>query len=143
MTMKRKVALFIILSFSGLAVFGFLGMGSHEMDHGIINGCLAALQRETGCPAPTNSFEFIVFHLSAFKIFSSANMGTVVILSLILAVSMLLLTSLLKIYEPKLMTVSAAENAFIIYPRSYEFHAPNELKFIRWLTFHETLDAAF
>ncbi|MBI2674130.1 MAG: hypothetical protein HYX22_00095 [Candidatus Yanofskybacteria bacterium] len=140
---KQGVILFLILSFTGLAVFGFLGMGSHEMEHGGINGCLAALQRETGCPAPASPFEFAVFHLSAFKIFSSANMGAAILLSMMLAILTLFLASLFQIFEPKLSVIPATESAFIGYPRSYEFHSPNELRFIRWLALHEKRDAAF
>ncbi|HXK41052.1 MAG TPA: hypothetical protein VJ046_03075 [Candidatus Paceibacterota bacterium] len=136
--MRKGAVIFIILSFTGLAVFGFLGMGAHEMEHGGINGCLAALQREIGCPAPASPFEFATFHLSAFKIFSSANMGTAVLLSTVLTTLMLFLASLLKIYEPKLIAIPATESAFITYPRSYEFHTPNELKFIRWLVLYKT-----
>jgi len=93
--MRKGAVIVIILSFTGLAVFGFLGMGAHEMEHGGINGCLAALQREIGCPAPASPFEFATFHLSAFKIFSSANMGTAVLLSTVLTTLMLFLASLL------------------------------------------------
>src|SRR3989338_1502437 len=141
--MRKGAVIFIILSFTGLAVFGFLGMGAHEMEHGGINGCLAALQREIGCPAPASPLEFATFHLSAFKIFSSANMGTAVLLSMMLATSTLFLASFSKIYKPKLIAIPATESAFITYPRSYEFHSPNELKFIRWFALHEKRDAAF
>jgi len=141
--MKKKASVFIILSFIGLAVFGFLGMGSHEIGHDVTNGCLAALQRETGCPVPASPLEFATFHLSAFKIFSSANMGTAVLLSMMLATSTLFLASFSKIYKPKLIAIPATESAFITYPRSYEFHTPNELKFIRWFALHEKRDAVF
>lgn len=142
--MRRKVVILLILSFAGVSVFGFLGMGFHEIGHDM-SSCIAALQKGTGCPMSLGPLGFAVFHLNAFKIFSSANIDASVLLSSVLLALMLFAAVVLKPSYFRLLTVqmSTADRYFDDYRRSYEFCAPNELKFMHWLALHEKRDPAF
>ena len=142
--MRRKIVMLLILSFVSISVFGFLGMGFHEIGHEM-SGCIAALQKGTGCPVSSSPLGFAVFHLNAFKIFSSANMDTLVLLSSMFLALMLFVTVVLKPLNFRLLTVQTltVDRYFNDYRRSYEFCTPNELKFMHWLALHEKRDAAF
>lgn len=140
--MAKIITVFLILSFTGLAVFGFLGMGSHEPGHGV-NGCIAALMKETGCAGFNSPVDFVIFHLSAYKIFSSINISAATLLSMMLLAFALLLAIPFKFLEPKSFAVLTKEIKLTRYPASYEFHTFSELKFIRWLALHEKRDNVF
>jgi hypothetical protein len=73
--MKSLLTILIITSFLGVAVFGYFSM-IIGVEHGGF-GCIAnALGRSAFCP--NNVFDFIVFHLDAFKYFVNITFGVFV-----------------------------------------------------------------
>ena len=67
--MRPNLAIFLILGFTAIAVFGFLGMNLNG-DHAHF-GCLGASSGVLPCKE-SNPLDFSIFHMSAYKNFSSA-----------------------------------------------------------------------
>jgi len=67
--MRLNLAIFLIFGFTAIAVFGFLGMNLGG-DHAHW-GCLGASSGVLPCEE-NNPLDFSIFHISAFKNFSSA-----------------------------------------------------------------------
>lgn len=71
--MKIILAIFLILGFIGIAVFGVFAMdfvmdgGEHGHD-----GCIAATVQGGNCPGWQNGIALLIFHLDAFRGFSTA-----------------------------------------------------------------------
>src|SRR3989344_6177675 len=76
--MKSAFTSFLIISFIGVAVFGFISM-VYGADHGV--GCVASRINGTGF-CPQNGIMDFVFHLDAFKFFSKAVFGVLLIIFL-------------------------------------------------------------
>ena len=76
--MKSAFTSFLIISFIGVAVFGFISM-IYGADHGV--GCVASRVNGTGV-CPQNGIMDFVFHLDAFKFFSKAVFGVLLIIFL-------------------------------------------------------------
>jgi hypothetical protein len=70
--MKSGLALFMLLSFVGMAGFGFLAMNPR----GDMQGCIAALTRGGECPAESDGLASLAFHAGAIKGFSMATVST-------------------------------------------------------------------
>lgn len=66
--MKSAFITLLIISFVGVAVFGFVSMIFGDTHNG---GCIASNRLGAFCPL-NNAFNFIVFHIDAFKYFSTA-----------------------------------------------------------------------
>lgn len=66
--MKSAFVTLLIVSFIGVAVFGFISMIFGDTHNG---GCIASSRLGAFCPL-NNAFNFIVFHIDAFKYFSTA-----------------------------------------------------------------------
>ena len=66
--MKSAFITLLIISFIGVAVFGFVSMIFGDMHNG---GCIASNQLGAFCPL-NSVFDFVVFHIGAFKYFSTA-----------------------------------------------------------------------
>ncbi|MDO8676695.1 MAG: hypothetical protein Q7K16_03555 [Candidatus Azambacteria bacterium] len=66
--MKSAFIILLIVGFLGVAVFGFLSMIYSEMHDG---GCIASNSLSALCPL-NDVFIFVVYHLGAFKYFSTA-----------------------------------------------------------------------
>lgn len=62
------VSVLILFSFATIAIFGFMAM--EHGDHGHM-GCIAATAQGGGCPQ-SKEFDFTIFHLEAYKSFSSS-----------------------------------------------------------------------
>jgi len=67
--MKLNLAILLIFGFTAIAVFGFLGMNLNG-DHAHF-GCLGAFSGVLPCKE-SNPLDFSIFHMSAYKNFSSA-----------------------------------------------------------------------
>ena len=67
--MRPNLAIFLIFGFTAIAVFGFLGMNLGG-DHAHW-GCLGASSGALPCKE-SNPLAFSIFHMSAYKNFSSA-----------------------------------------------------------------------
>ena len=75
--MRRTIGLVLVISFIAVGVFGLAAMGLvGEHAH---NGCIAATASRIPCPASENSDGAIAFHLEAFKNFSRAPSGSMLI----------------------------------------------------------------
>ncbi len=66
--MKFAFITFLIISFVGVAVFGFVSMIFGDTHNG---GCIASNRLGAFCPL-NSVFDFVVFHIGAFKYFSTA-----------------------------------------------------------------------
>ncbi|MBI2446485.1 MAG: hypothetical protein HYV51_01535 [Parcubacteria group bacterium] len=66
--MKSAFITFLIISFIGVAVFGFVSMIFGDTHNG---GCIASSRLGAFCPL-NSVFNFVVFHIDAFKYFSTA-----------------------------------------------------------------------
>lgn len=80
--MKSVFDIILIISFIGVAVFGFISMiygASHEI------GCVASsLIGSAFCP--NNILNFITFHIDAFKYFSTAILSIILLILLVMTV---------------------------------------------------------
>ena len=94
--MKSLFIIFIIISFSGVALFGIFGMHTDMQSHG--NDCIGAIVRGIDCPKENNFFKYLSFHLNAYKNFSLAILGdglmTFLFLLLVFLAGILLIRSL-------------------------------------------------
>ena len=66
--MKFAFITFLIISFVGVAVFGFVSMIFGDTHNG---GCIASNRLGAFCQL-NSVFDFVVFHIGAFKYFSTA-----------------------------------------------------------------------
>lgn len=94
-SMKSIAAIWLILSFTAVAAFGFLAM-SEDMAH---KACLASTLAGSLCPEG-NAFDYAFFHLAAFKGFSLA-----LIFALLLAGYAIFSTFAPKIFFPEIKLV--------------------------------------
>ncbi|KKT41365.1 MAG: hypothetical protein UW28_C0010G0006 [Parcubacteria group bacterium GW2011_GWA2_44_13] len=122
------VSAFILISFAGIALFGFIVM-EHE-GHGHI-GCIAATSQGGGCPQ-SKEFDFTIFHLEAYKSFSSSILaGSFSPLLFLLA---LFLIAALFICPAGILLQNSIFFAGTIYSPPVYFHKE---EFTRWLSLHE------
>ena len=77
--MRSILTAIVIIGFSGMAVFGYIGMNHlNEMAH---YGCLAALSQNGACPLATGApLASAFFHLNILKSFSVALVNGVILL---------------------------------------------------------------
>ncbi len=68
--MKKATALILTAVFVLLGVFGLFSMNHESMQKHI--SCVASMVQGTVCPDRTDVFNFIAFHVEAFKAFSQA-----------------------------------------------------------------------
>lgn len=131
--------MFLVATFIGLAVFGFLAMGEHGPGHNF-NGCIAALQG-INCPIFNGLADFASFHLNAFRAFSSANQN-------VAAAALILLIGLFAFYFlrdkfPGLGFYKNELSAVKDYSSPRSFYNSFEINFMNWLSLREKRDAAF
>lgn len=69
--MKSGLAMCMLLSFVGMAGFGFIAMSLQ----GDMHECIAALARGGECPAESDGFVSLAFHAGAIKGFSTATVA--------------------------------------------------------------------
>lgn len=85
--MKISLTILLVISFVSIAVFGFFGMNS-TMGPGHKSDCIAAVAQDADCPQETNSLDFAIFHVDAFRSFSlttlTVNIATAFLLVLAL-----------------------------------------------------------
>lgn len=68
---KHILTTLLITSFVSLAIFGVFSM-NHGMMHGAEQNCVAASAENTKCPLAVNPIDFVTFHISALRNFSTA-----------------------------------------------------------------------
>ena len=120
--MKFALTTLLIISFVGVAVFGFLSMIIGDMHSG---GCIASNGLGAVCPL-NDIFTFVVFHLGAFKYFSTV---------ILVAVLMILFGVIFSVLPRPLD--KDEDDDFVFSTRSGKFPAfLKSKKIIRWLSLH-------
>jgi len=130
-TMKMKlsvVSALIFISFAGIALFGFIVMEHEGQRH---MGCIAATSQGGGCPQ-SKEFDFTIFHLEAFKSFSSSILAGGFSSELFLLA--LFFIAALFIHPAGIFSPDPILRSLTIYS-----HPPYSSKeeFTRWLSLHE------
>src|SRR3989338_312693 len=135
--MRFTITTLLVVSFVGVAVFGFFGMGHSEQSHE--GGCIAASTQGADCPPNSDPIDSASFHLDAFKTFSAATFekSTLASLLTLLLLAMVAVLGLLSgnLVSPKLNL------AYLRSKRSEYFNLPPEYNLIRWLRLHENSPA--
>ena len=121
--MKSVFITLLIISFVGVAVFGFISM-IFGVDHN--GGCIASNRLGALCPI-NNPLIFLVFHLGAFKYFSTAVFGTVLLLLLFGIVFSIL---------PKPLNSDEEEDEFIFGRSFFESFCIFKKQLNHWLSLH-------
>ncbi len=121
--MKSAFITLLIMSFVGVAVFGFLSM---IFDHAHNGGCIASNRLGAFCPTDS-AYTFVVFHLGAFKYFSTAVL-VAVLLILLSGIVFSLLPRPLDKDEDDDFVFSTQRGKFPVLPKNKEI--------IRWLSLH-------
>lgn len=132
----KLLAALSILSFLGIAVFGFLAMGFDGVD-GHAN-CLAATVNGNLCPKANGVFDFS--HLSVFRSFSTATLQTILASAFLIGIVFLSARGL------KILNFRRHSLDFPIFNFTREeiqLFSKARRSFIRWLAFHENSPAVF
>lgn len=124
----KYLAIFIFLSFVGMAIFGFAGM-TFDLGHGHAS-CIAVRANGTACPESGGIFAFSAFHLSAFKKFSTAVFAAIVLLFAFVMFRVLAVSS---VFPAPIFNLSAL--AFERLP------AGRTIQLTHWLSLHENSPA--
>lgn len=136
--MKFLITAIVILSFLGIAVFGVFAM-NHGGEHGY--GCIAATaQGVARCPNQADPLAFLTFHIDAFKSFSTAIVGSSLASMLLVALALVLVSSLAWFFRNTIPAFSSLQ----AYRRKQResFALPSERQLIRWLALHENSPAS-
>lgn len=122
------VSVLILISFASIALFGFIVM--EHTDHGHM-GCIAATLQGGGC-SQSKEFDFTIFHLGAYKNFSSSISAGSFASQLFFLV--LFFMAMLFIYPAVILSPNFILRPRTIYsPPTYSFTE----EFMRWLSLHE------
>ncbi len=121
--MKSVFITLLIISFVGVAVFGFVSM-IFGVDHN--GGCIVSNRLGSLCPT-NNPIIFLVFHLGAFKYFSTAVFS---------AILLILLAGTIFSILPKPISGDEEDDEFIFdYSFSKSFYTFKE-QLNHWLSLH-------
>lgn len=125
----------ILISFIGMAGFGFLAMSPE----GDMHGCIAALTRGGECPAGSDIFASLSFHAGAIKGFSTATVAAG-----LFAVFFLFSTFVLAFIHRNDEGVAAP---FLVSYSRYKqevrfFASPLRQRILRWFSLHENSPVA-
>lgn len=127
--MKSAFITLLIISFLGVAVFGFLSMIFGDMHSG---GCIASNRLGALCPL-NSALAFIVFHIDAFKYFSTA-VFVFSLTFLLIALSLVAFSIL-----PRPLNNDEDDDAFVairIYELSRMTRIIKKINFNNWLSLH-------
>jgi len=131
--MKFLLTTTLLVSFVGVAVFGFSGIHySDSQNHG--GGCVFAASQGVDCPTQGSSVGYLTFHLDAFKGFSTAIFGESVMSLLLLVLASLFFIGRVcfvhsLFWPPKF--------ALYRYRSKGSFPLPQTQELTRWLALHE------
>ena len=121
--MKSAFITLLIFSFVGIAVFGFLSM---IFDHAHNGGCIASNGINAFCPL-NDVFTFVVYHLGAFKYFSTA---------VLIAVLLVLLSGMIFSVWPRSLD-DGEDDDYIFSTQRGKFPSFSKNKeIILWLSLH-------
>jgi len=121
--MKFALITLLIISFVGVAVFGFVSM-IFGADHN--GGCIAVNRLGSLCPI-NNPLIFLVFHLGAFKYFSTAVFG---------AVLLFLFFGIVFSILPKPLNSDEEGDEFVFGRNFFESFCIFKKQLNRWLSLH-------
>ncbi|MBI2042140.1 MAG: hypothetical protein HYT21_00070 [Candidatus Nealsonbacteria bacterium] len=130
--MKSALTTLLLIGFVGTVIFGFISM-SHKNDTN--HNCIAATAQSADCPKASNSLSFAVFHLDAFKNFSTAVFGNSVLSAFLFFVYLVLLAGFVGLKPPQ-------PNLFFQRRQSFESFSLPQGKRTRWLALHENSPTA-
>lgn len=141
--MKIALTTFIILGFFGIAVFGVFAMdfGMNGGEHGH-DGCIASLAQGGDCPKWQSGLSLLIFHLDAFRGFSTAVFSNyfasaLALLSILLSVAVFGFFAMARQMAPEL----AANYRHFGFVESPSFRTRQE--FMHWLALHENSPQCF
>ena len=129
----RYLSALLLIGFVGLAVFGVLNLHIEMQEHD--SGCIAAVAQGVDCPKEDNVFAYLSFHIETLKNLSTAALGSLLILPLLVA-------AIAKRFG---WEDSALPQISFLYSRlkhSYLFSARPRDQLIGWLALHENSPAA-
>lgn len=137
--MTRFALFFTIISFSAIAVFGFLTMGHSGGDH---TDCLASRGNAIPCPIG-DPLGFAEFHLNAFRGFSNVTFGdsAAFFLKAFFAMMAALAVFTLGGGIGALPSLAPPFHAFLAFSRAD--NAVPARKFTHWLSLFETSPTSF
>ncbi len=121
--MKSAITAFLIISFIGVAVFGFVSM-IFGADHN--GGCIVSNRLGSLCPI-NSPLIFLVFHLGAFKYFSTAVFS---------AILLILLAGTIFSILPKPLSDDEEDDKFIFGCSFFESFYTFKEQLNRWLSLH-------
>lgn len=125
--MKSAFITLLIISFIGVAVFGFVSMifgDAHGYD------CIASNRLGAFCPL-NNAFDFVIFHIGAFKYFSTA----IFVFSLTLLIAALSLVAFSVLPRP-LSNDEENDDSVFSTPGAKFIVLPKIRRITRWLSLH-------
>ena len=132
--MKSLPIIFLILSFLGIAVFGFLAINhGNEHEH---TGCIVTTAKGVDCPFSANTFLFAVFHLDTLKSFSTATFNYNYFNSIILLTLLVLLLGWISHFRTKSDLLTLASAQYRLSKKEFYF-SPFQQNLIGWLALHE------
>lgn len=138
--MKTVFKIFVIISFIGIAVFGFAAM-NHNSEHGAV-GCIAAAVKAIDCKDGANAFNLALFHLDAFKDFSNATVSGNFTGALLLLFVFVFLGGVWRGMRPLIALLRLVP--CLKYEKYLElFFSPQKITFNRWLSLHENSPSVF
>ena len=135
--MRFTITTLLVVSFVGVAVFGFFGMGHSEQSHE--GGCIAASTQGADCPPNSDPIDSAAFHLNAFKTFSAATFEKSTLASL-LTLLLLVMVAVLGLLSGNLSTPKL-NLAYLRFQRPEYFNLPPKHKLTRWLRLNENSPA--
>jgi len=135
--MKFLFTTALLVSFVGVAAFGFSGMHYNDsQDHG--GSCIWAASQGVDCPKQGSTTNYLTFHLDAFKGFSTAIFVGNVMSSLFLTLTSLLFIGL-AFLSPNLF--KPPQLAFYRHQYRDSFSPHQKQRLTRWLALHENSPA--
>lgn len=133
--MKTALTIFLVIGFSGVAVFGMFAM-NHGAEYS--HSCFAATVQGTDCPKEADPLDFAAFHIDAYKELSLSTFGESAMSTLLAAFALLLFISF-AFSSPRLFNPPQ----LALYRRRFRdpFSPPQEQGLTGWLALHENSPA--
>lgn len=126
MEIMKLLAPALIITFAGIAVFGFMAMGHGIGETG--HSCLASTAQAINCSSGSDVLAFIGFHAGAFKSFSMATFSGLAA-SIILLIALAYFALSRRSLTDSIIPISRFTERFIT--------ANQKQSLISWLSFHE------
>ena len=131
--MKSLIVAILLAGFVSVAVFGVFGMHAGMRSHD--DGCVAATAQWADCPKQASPFDYLTFHLDAYRNFSLITFGKSIMNILLLVFAALGTVFFSQHFSkpPQLLSQRYRSRDF--------FSPPQKQKLARWLALHENSPA--